>query len=344
MIEQSTAHLAFGFQEHSLNRGCQVNKTFRFQYLPPIYIMVFVVGFLGNCWALLSMRFHRVKWTGINVFLCNLALADLLYVITLPFLVVYYASRGHWIFGTVFCRATRLLFHLNLHGSIGFLTCISVQRYLGIVHPMRVLGRVKTHHSVVTSVVVWLVVVIQTATDLYFSKTNPNSTKCYDTTFDDALPAYITYSLTLSVVGFLLPFAITLGCYAHVVVVLTRNPNVDPILKSRCLRLVAIVTVLFSFCFTPYHVLRNANLLARYLQLQGSCTRTSRAIYMAYQVSRGLASLNSAINPLVYFIAGDEIKSRMQKIRKKLSHSLSRSVTWYTHLNSSNKSKMLTAV
>ncbi|XP_067856915.1 P2Y purinoceptor 1-like [Heptranchias perlo] len=298
---------------------CEVNSHFRYQFLPVMYVIVFVMGFLGNCWVLVAMCLNRRKWTSMTVFLFNLGLADLLYVITLPFLVAYYAGHGRWSFGKVFCRITRLVFHLNLYGSIGFLTCISVQRYLGIVYPMKMMGRWKPRHSVLISVLVWGLVLTQTSVDLYFTKTNADGTNCHDTTVNGELLEYIRYNLALSAIGFFIPFLIILGCYSHVFIVLTRSKNVDPDLRDRCLKLVVIVTVLFSLCFTPYHVLRNANLISRYLQVQGQCNQTFRNIYLTYQVSRALASLNSGINPLVYFLAGTRIEKLGRKVRRSLS-------------------------
>ncbi|GCB66820.1 P2Y purinoceptor 1-like [Scyliorhinus torazame] len=302
---------------------CKVNKDFTSQLLPAVYSIVFIVGFLGNCCVLVSMWLSRRKWSSLTVFLFNLGLADLLYVTTLPFLVVYYVNRRRWVFGKVFCRITRLLFHLNLSGSIGFLTCISVQRYLGIVHPMRMMGKWKLRHSVLVSALVWGLVLTQTSVDLHFTKTNANATICFDSAMNEELPGYINYNLALSVTAFVIPFLIILGCYSHVVFVLIRNHGVDQDLRSRCLRLVLIVTVLFSFCFTPYHFLRNANLIARHFQVQGQCIQSFKDIYLVYQVSRALASLNSAINPLVYLLAGDDVKTRVEKFGKKMSRSLS---------------------
>ncbi|XP_067904333.1 P2Y purinoceptor 1-like [Heterodontus francisci] len=311
----------------SVNRTyCEVNTHFRYQFLPVVYIIVFTIGFLGNCWVLGSMCLNRSKSTNITVFLFNLGLADLLYVITLPFLVVYYANKGLWFFGKVFCRITRLVFHLNLYGSIGFLTCISVQRYLGIVHPMKMMGRWKRRHAVLISVLVWGLVLTQTSVDLYFTKTNTDGTKCHDTTVNEQLQNYIKYNLSLSVIAFLIPLLIILGCYSHVIIVLIRKNSAD--LRDRCLKLVLIVTVLFSLCFTPYHFLRNANLISRYLQVQGQCNQTFKNIYLIYQVSRALASFNSCINPLVYFLAGDDMRTRIGKLGKKVNRSLSSVVNY----------------
>lgn len=174
---------------------------------------------------------------------------------TLPFLVAYYSADSHWNFGQVFCKMIRFCFNLNLYGSIGFLTCISVYRYLSIVHPLRVMGRITGGHSVVITAGVWVSVCIQSLPDVYFDKTVPNSSSgtktCFDTTSDCFTNDYLNYSIAWTVCGFCIPLLIILGCYGHVAVVLSTKTNINQVMKQRCLKLVFLVTLLFSVCYTP---------------------------------------------------------------------------------------------
>ncbi|XP_078092244.1 P2Y purinoceptor 1-like [Mustelus asterias] len=303
------------------SEGCEVNKMFKRMFLPPIYIIVFVVGFSMNCLVLVSLCVKRRKWTSLDVFIFNLGLADLLSVSTLPFLVVYYGSQRQWIFGWLFCKITRLLFHLNLYGSIGFLTCISVQRYLGIVHPMKVMGRWKRRHSVLISALIWGLVVIQTSVDLHFTKTNANGTTCHDSAVNAELADYLLFTKVISVTGFLIPLLAILTSYCQIAVVLTRNNNLDVTLKERSRNLAIVVMVLFSICFAPYHVLRYLNLNSRHLQSKGICKR-SNTVYLLYQIARGLASFNSCIDPLVYLVAQGNAIGKMKTFKEKLHLSL----------------------
>ena len=174
----------------------RVSFDFSGRFLPPVYILVFIIGLVANGWGLKSLLHNWKKLGNINVFVLNLGLADVLYLLTVPFLMVYYFMGSKWIFGDVFCKITRFCFNLNLYGSIGFLTCISVYRYLAIVHPVRVMGRITVLHSVGISVLVWLLVSIQIVPDMFFSKTSGNNTgTCYDTTGETYVEDYIKYSL-----------------------------------------------------------------------------------------------------------------------------------------------------
>ncbi|XP_078506591.1 P2Y purinoceptor 1-like [Lissotriton helveticus] len=295
---------------------CQMNKNF-LPYLAAVYLSVFLVGVLGNGLGLWNLCRNWRKWNTLNVFVCNLGVADLLYVITLPFFASYYIEKGTWLFGLTFCTVTRCLFRLNLHASIGFLTCISVQRYIGIVHPMKMLGRFqKLSHSFIVSAIVWIWVIVQILPDLLFMKTDDNSIRCYDSTVKESLSEYLPYSLTVTVIGFLIPFLVIIGCYSHVLVVLRKNENLDPALKERSIQLVIIVMVLFSICFFPYHLFRNLNLVNRLWLREGRCTQTLKNISVTYQVTRGLACMNSAINPLVYRVTNENFVSKFGKFRR----------------------------
>ncbi|XP_050953241.1 P2Y purinoceptor 1-like [Labeo rohita] len=291
----------------ALNSTCNVNFNFTHIFLPTVYVTVLFLGVIGNCFGLKSMYDNWRKIGNVNIFVLNLCLADILYILTLPYLVVYYASNSRWTFGDTFCKILRLCFCINLYGSIGFLTCISVYRYLGIVHTLRVKGRITARHSVVIVLLVWFLVFLLCLPDMFYDKTRSNATKCYDTTTDDYMKDYLKYSIGRTVVGFVIPLLIMICCYGHVAFVLVTKKDIDVILKLRCLRLVIILTLLFSICYIPYHVFRNLNLATRIFKTGHVCLKWYANVYIANQVGNGLACMNSAINPLVYLFNSDEL-------------------------------------
>ncbi|XP_026022248.1 P2Y purinoceptor 1-like [Astatotilapia calliptera] len=303
--------------------GNLINLNFTHSFLPPVFITVFIVGTVSNICGLRSVCVSWKKNGNINIFMFNLGVADLLYLFTLPFLVYYYARESDWQFGQPFCKVTRFCFNLNLYGSIGFLTCISIYRYLGIVHPMKVMGKITSRHSLAISALVWVLVIIQITPDIFFDKNDekkPNS--CFDTTSTNLTRYYLPYSISWTVTGFVLPLVIILGCYGHIVVVLGKNANVNPLLKQRCLKLVVILVILFSVCFIPYHIFRNLNLTTRILKQDGLCHHLFDDIYIAHQVGRFLACLNSAINPLIYIVGNDDFLTKFQGFSNRTRMSL----------------------
>ncbi|XP_078266630.1 P2Y purinoceptor 1 [Rhinoraja longicauda] len=295
-----------------LNKTCSLNKGFQFYYLPIMYIIVFVTGFIGNSVALWMFICHMRPWSSITIYMFNLALADLFYVLSLPVLIIYYFNKTNWIFGELLCKLQRFIFHVNLYGSILFLTCISVHRYTGIVHPMKSLGRLKKKSAIIVCVCVWITVLASISPILYFSRTGLRRNKtntCFDTTSKELLKTYFIYSMGTTFFGFCIPFATILICYGFIVKALISNDMKTP-LRGKSVRLVIIVLAVFAISYLPFHVMKNLNLQSRlYYQGLDTC-EWNRRVYAMYQVTRGLASLNSCVDPILYFLAGDTFRRR----------------------------------
>lgn len=327
LLQRPMAINATALWDNSSAARCTVDAAFAQRFLPAVYLVVTPLGLVGNVLGLWHL--HAGPRGPLSPLVGHLGLADLLYVCTLPFLISYYLRGRTWAFGQGWCRLTRGLFHLNLYASIGFLTCISVHRYLGIVHPLRARGRCRAAMAPGRlSAAVWLWVMAQVGPDFAFSKMDPKGTQCHDTTGAESLGAYVPYTAAVTVTGFVIPFLIIVGCYCHVVLVLCRSDTVEPGLRRSSIRLVVLVTVLFSVCFLPYHIFRNLNLLSRAWQRQGSCTQAMKDIYVSYQVTRGLASFNSALNPLLYVMTSKDCMSRMRNIYQRSKETLGSIFTW----------------
>ncbi|XP_014328813.1 P2Y purinoceptor 1-like [Xiphophorus maculatus] len=293
----------------------EISFTFPLNFLPPVFILVFVFGLIANGCGLASLWRNWRKLGNVNVFILNLGIADILYLLMLPFLIAYYLNDRRWIFGEAFCKVTRFCFNLNLYCSIGFLTCISVYRYLAIVHPMKVMGRITVTHSVIISAIVWTLVCLQSIPDMFFPKNSENKTlQCVDTTMTEHVDAYLQYSFIWTIIGFCIPSLITVACYGHVIVLLCCKDNVDKVLKQRSLKLLIILILLFSICYIPYHVLKNLNLWSRVLSKQGICYKWFNGVYIAQRICRGLVCLNSALNPLVYLHVDEDISAQFRQL------------------------------
>ncbi|MEQ2185256.1 hypothetical protein GOODEAATRI_016368 [Goodea atripinnis] len=292
-----------------------ISSGFPQNFLPPVFILVFIIGLIANGWGLNSLRRNWKKLGNVNVFVLNLGIADILYLLTLPILIVHYLKGSKWIFGETFCKVTRFCFNLNLYCSIGFLTCISVYRYLAIVHPMKVMGRFTVTHSVIISAVVWILVSLQSLPDMFFPKNAGNNTlQCFDTTDGEYVEEYLQYSLSWTITGFCIPSLITVACYGHMIILLCCKDNIDKVLKQRSLKLLIILILLFSICYIPYHALKNLNLWSRVLSKQRMCYKWFNGVYIAQRICRGLVCLNSALNPLVYLHVNEDISAQFRQL------------------------------
>lgn len=101
-----------------------------------IYLSVFAVGLTGNTLAIyVVLRYAGMK-TVTNIYILNLAVADELYIIGLPFLTAQNVL-SYWPFGSFLCRLVMAADSMNQFTSIFCLTVMSIDRYLAVVHPIR---------------------------------------------------------------------------------------------------------------------------------------------------------------------------------------------------------------
>lgn len=121
-----------------------------------IYLVVFVVGLTGNTLTIYVMlRYAKMK-TVTNIYILNLAVADELYIVGLPFLTTQNVL-SYWPFGSFLCRVVMMADSMNQFTSIFCLTVMSIDRYLAVVHPIRSTQWRHPRVAKVVSAAVWAV-------------------------------------------------------------------------------------------------------------------------------------------------------------------------------------------
>ncbi|XP_078496044.1 P2Y purinoceptor 11 isoform X1 [Lissotriton helveticus] len=299
--------------EEDMQNCSEYFVEFQTRYLPPIFGLEFLVAICGNALAIYLFFTREKTWhTGI-IYSFNLAVSDLLYTLSLPLLIAYYAMDKHWIFGSAVCKLERFFFNCNLYGSIFFVTCISLNRYVAIVFPMYAHGRVEPKHAKIISLVTWILVAGISAPVFKFSALdlrNPQHTECIGTARTVELTSYIPYSLFLAVFGCGIPFLLTLLSYVSIAWTVFKSESLSALEKKKVWLMVFSVVALYAVSFVPYHVLRNINLYNRIHRL--NCT-DSVTVHSAMQVAKALVTLNVCIHPLLYASVADSMRCSRKK-------------------------------
>lgn len=112
--------------------------------LAVLYSVIFVLGLVGNLVALWVFFCVHSKKNSVRVFLINVAFADLLLVVCLPFRIVYHSQGNTWHLGPTLCKVVGNLFYMNMYISVTLLGLISVDRYLKIHQGSRTQGRLSS--------------------------------------------------------------------------------------------------------------------------------------------------------------------------------------------------------
>lgn len=89
-----------------------------------------------------------------NIYILNLAIADELFMLGLPFLAMQVALV-HWPFGKAICRVVMTVDGINQFTSIFCLTVMSIDRYLAVVHPIKSAKWRRPRTAKMINVAVW---------------------------------------------------------------------------------------------------------------------------------------------------------------------------------------------
>lgn len=287
-------------------------KKFQIPLLPSVYGFEFVLALTGNLLALwLMVVRERRNWHSGVILSCNLAISDLLYVLTLPLLIVYYSGGKHWMFGNTLCKIERFLFTFNFYVSISFIMAISVNRCVALVWPFFARAHIQPFHTKAISIIIWISVGLISCPVLKFASVCVDNNKthcvsiCETQNIGTDVTLHFVYKILLFLFGCLIPFVITSTCYCAVIWVVWRNVNITALEKQKVALLVTLVLVLYAVSFMPYSILQILHFHQKSLHklISSQCL-----VYDMYQVSEGLAALNMCIHPILYMALFDSIR------------------------------------
>ncbi|XP_013866102.1 2-oxoglutarate receptor 1 [Austrofundulus limnaeus] len=276
-------------------------------YLPVSYSIICVVGLLGN---MISISIYLTKlrpWKSSSIIMVNLALSDLLYVLTMPFLVHYYANGDSWILGDFLCRFVRFAFHFHLYGSVLLLSCMAVFRYMAVIWPLRGVQLQRRVWGVTACSVVWILAAAEVTPMLALIslRHEDNNTHCLDFASTRPVSAVREYVWVLTALGYVLPLVLVLVCYVGIVKQLTTGPDPSSSCRMRARCVTVLILVVFVLCFLPYHILRVLWVEAQNAMMTACAANTVQA---AYIISRPLAGLNTFFNLALYTLSGDRFR------------------------------------
>ncbi|XP_006640353.1 apelin receptor A [Lepisosteus oculatus] len=282
-----------------------------FSLIPVLYMLIFILGLSGNGVVIFTVWKSKSKRRAADIYIGNLALADLTFVITLPLWAVYTAMGYDWLFGVALCKISSYVVLVNMYASVFCLTCLSFDRYLAIVHSLSSTN-LRSRPTMITSLgVIWLLSGVLAVPTLLFRTTlqdEANKTSCgmdfsLVTLNREHESLWIAgLSLSSSFLGFLLPFLLMTVFYCFIGSTVTRHFNnlrKEDQKKQRLLKIITTLVVVFALCWTPFHVLKSLDALIYLKVLPQTCALLSVLLH-AHPYTTCLAYVNSCLNPFLY--------------------------------------------
>lgn len=308
----------------NLTCGMSGSHEIIFTLVPIVYGCNFVIGIIGNSMVVAVIYCYMKLKTVANIFVLNLAISDLTFLITLPMWATFTATGYYWSFGGFLCKTSAGLVIFNLYTSIFFLTALSIDRYLAIVHPVRSRRFRTVLYARITCVLIWLfafMLSVPTAlTRDVHNIENSKITVCaiLHPTAENVKKLkdlLLAISLMKSLLGFLVPFVIIITCYCLIGRALLRAQHIQKSSRSRddeVLRMLAAAVLAFFLCWVPHQVFHLMQVLTQLILVE-NCT-ILEIIDTAMPFTICIAYFNSCINPIVYGFVGHNFRKNLLKL------------------------------
>lgn len=313
----SSSNKNSSLQLHNITH-CPKNDNFKYPLYSIVFSIVFMVGLITNVAAMYIFTCTLKLRNETTTYMMNLVVSDLLFVLTLP-LRVFYFIQQNWPFGSLLCQLSVSLFYTNMYGSILFLTCISVDRFLAIVHPFRSRGlRTKRNAKIVCAAVWVLVLSGSLPTGFMLNSTNKqknNTIACFENFSSNQWKSHLSkVVIFIETVGFLIPLILNVVCSAMVLQTLRRPQTVSrggKLNKKKILRMIIVHLSIFCFCFIPYNVNLVFYSLVRTKILEG-CAAES-VVRTIYPIALCIAVSNCCFDPIVYYFTSETIQNSIKR-------------------------------
>ncbi|XP_016122286.1 probable G-protein coupled receptor 25 [Sinocyclocheilus grahami] len=279
-------------------------------YIPVLYFVMFLTGFLGNLFVIVVIGKRRKK-NGrlVDTFVINLASADLVFVFTLPLWAIA-ASFGEWPFGEAMCKISSFIIAVNRFSNIFFLTCMSIDRYLAVVRLMDSQFLRSSNCAQITCGVVWIISFFLGIPSLVYRRLTGDML-CSE----DSKSSFVQGMNLLTIfLTFLLPVLILCLCYGSILVNLRRHCHTTANSRAEArrrhsLKIVFAIIAAFLISWLPFNLFKTMQVIL--LMSTGDLSGETKVVIVnGLTLSCCLAFLNSCVNPAVYFFLDQHFRRR----------------------------------
>ncbi|XP_077044445.1 melanin-concentrating hormone receptor 1-like isoform X2 [Agelaius phoeniceus] len=277
--------------------------------MPSLFSIICFLGIMGNLiviFTIVKKKKLRCKQTVPDIFIFNLSIVDLLFLLGMPFLIHQLLGNGSWYFGAPLCTIITALDTNSQITSTNILTVMTLDRYLATVYPLKSTYVRTPCVAALVICLVWLLSFLTIIPVWMYAGLMPLE----DGTVRCALllpnPETDIYWFTLY--QFMLAFAVPLViiCVVYFKILQHMATAVVP-LPQRSLRVrtkkvtrmaVAICSAFF-ICWAPFYILQLVHL---------GIDTPSMAFFYAYNFAISLGYANSCLNPFLYIALSETFK------------------------------------
>lgn len=222
-----------------------------------LYVLVFIGGIIGVIMMSTTLMSNMRSITRVSVI--NLLVVHVIFLLTVPFRVYYYASTN-WELSFIFCKLVSSMLHVHMYLSFIFYAIILCTRYLAYFQWRHRLEFYRDLHAVIASVTIWVIIlaiVLPSTVIIYGSGTARNNNQCFafGIALNNTNVKVLNYIICVVV---LLIWLVLASCQCYILWCVCRKHGKLSLahqefwaqIKSLCFVLIMLI------CFVPYQAFR----------------------------------------------------------------------------------------
>jgi neuropeptide Y receptor len=190
-----------------------------------VYVLLFIVSLLGNCFVCILIGLRFLKPTVTNLFIGSLAACDVLVTVCIPFTVLSNLIFMYWPFGTFLCPVISVFQLMTILLRALTLVAMTCDRYYVLLRPLRQRLNKKQAKGIIAGL--WSFSLICCVPVAIFSKIiylpyEPGSNGLCVEDWNHT-PLRFTYGVIIMLLQYFIPLLVMLWSYSHIAVIVWRN-------------------------------------------------------------------------------------------------------------------------
>uniref|UniRef100_G1L8M8 Pyroglutamylated RF-amide peptide receptor n=1 Tax=Ailuropoda melanoleuca TaxID=9646 RepID=G1L8M8_AILME len=288
-------------------------------------VLIFALALFGNGLVVYVVTRSKAMRTVTNIFICSLALSDLLIAFFCIPVTMLQNISDTWLGGAFVCKMLPFVQSTAIVTEILTMTCIAVERHQGLVHPFKMKWQYTNRRAFTMLGVVWLVAVIVGSPMWHVQRLEIKYDFLYEKEHiccleEWASPAHQKiYTTFILVIIFLLPLMLMLVLYSKIgyelwikkrvgdcsVLRTLHGKEMSKITRKKKRAVIMMVTVvaLFAVCWAPFHVV---HMMIEYSNFEKEYDDVT--IKMIFAIVQIIGFSNSICNPIVYAFLNENFK------------------------------------
>ncbi|XP_054842646.1 G-protein coupled receptor 4-like [Eublepharis macularius] len=285
-------------------------------FIIPVFSIVLTAGLPLNFLALLALVSQIKSSIVLSVYILNLVLASLLQTLTLPFWIAYTYHDHHWNTGQEACVVVAMIFLTNFYAKNSFLCLIAMERYIGLVHPLKFHRLHSMCGAFIVSIATWLLVAAMCGIGLWLQMKGSGTWQEHCLDGSQLGKDHAHFKMATLSLSFFKPCILMGFFYSRVLTVVRKVESLQQRVKRKVCGFIFFINISFFLLCIPFQATSWYKYYWELMLEEDKVCDLDRSTFIYTYTTWCLTTLDNILNPLLYTLL---LKDVWAEIKDQLS-------------------------